>query len=73
MEWIVDLKTVEDNKRYIVFAIANKHFGVGSGKVSNETYVYMPQILFGWQCKRLLQGCYAALEMPEWTGLTGKK
>lgn len=61
MEWITDPTTVDGNDRYLVLAIGQRD--------DKSTYLYEPQVLLGWQFKRLTAGCYAAIPMPEWKGL----
>lgn len=62
MKWIIDSAEVGDNEALIVCAIR-----ACRGK---RTYLYKPELMRGWEFKRLLAGCYAAIPMPEWQGLT---
>jgi len=57
--WIVDYSVANDDSRYITFAIGVRQEG--------GTYLYNPEILTGRQLKRRIHGCYAAIEMPEWS------
>jgi hypothetical protein len=54
--WIMDWTEISDSHRYIACAIGKKFDG--------SYYLYRPAILEGWQVKRLLGDCYAAMEMP---------
>lgn len=56
--YILNYDDADGDAQYIVFAI-----GV---KANKSTYIYNPQIMPGWQFKRLLAGCYVGLLMPKW-------
>lgn len=56
--WVYEWSTIEDKARYIVCAIGSGHAGL---------YLYRPELLDGWQVKRLMPRCYAALPMPAFT------
>lgn len=56
--YIIDHNLLDDEKRYICFAIATNRDGV--------PYIYQPQIMQGWQGKRYMNKCYAYLELPTW-------
>ncbi len=58
MSYIVDWTgIVENNGYYIVFPI--------NGHLDGHLYLgSRPEVMLGWQVKRLRQGCYAALPKP---------
>lgn len=57
--WIVDYSVANGDSKYVAFAIGVRQEG--------GTYLHNPEILTGWQLKRRIPGCYAAIEMPEWS------
>ncbi len=59
--YITNYDDADGDEQYIVFAI-----GV---TVNKSTYIYNPQIMSGWQFKRLLPNCYVGLLMPKWESL----
>lgn len=58
--WITDWSMIDDNAKYVVFAIGAKD--------DKSTYLYRPEVATGWQVKQRLAGCYAAIPMPDWNG-----
>lgn len=67
MNWITDWSEISENERYIVCSIAAKADDL------HTLYLYKPEIMLGWQVKRLMAKCYAALPMPEFKGLNENK
>lgn len=61
MEWIFEFNALGDYDKFIVCSI-NQERPQG-GKES--FYLAGPTIAFGWQVKRLMPRCYAALPIPE--------
>lgn len=55
-EWITDWAKIDDSKWYFVCPI---------NKSGDRVYLGQPEARVGWSVKRLLRGCYAALERPE--------
>ncbi len=64
-EWITSWDEVADDGKYIVCCIGQRD--------DKTMYLYKPEMNVGWQVKRLMQGCYAALPMPEFQGITSGK
>lgn len=58
MNYIIDHNLISGDIKYIVFAIGQR--------TDKSTYLYEPQVLIGWAFKQLIEGCYAAIPMPEW-------
>jgi hypothetical protein len=57
MTWITDWDLIEDSRKYVVAAIAERQDKRGF-------YLYEPKFAQGWQVKQLLKRCYAALPVP---------
>lgn len=60
--WIINHDDIHDHQRYVVMAI-------GITVDGQESYLYDPKSMLGWQYKRLRKNCYAALALPLWPGL----
>ncbi len=62
MEWITDWSGIGDKTDYIVCPINARPDGI--------LYLGQPTgRMLGWQVKRLMERCYAALEAPIFLGL----
>jgi len=55
--WITDWTTVDDKQRYIVFPVQQQ-------ANHDDLYLGRPELMFGWQLKRLMSLCYVALPLP---------
>ena len=60
-QWIMDWAEVQDDARYIVCPVYKSEL---SGKLMLSQPVGMHR---GWEVKRYLEGCYAALPCPEFS------
>ena len=59
--WITDWDQIDPNESYIVCAINQDKDG--------RQWLGHPSFLRGWQVKRMMERCYAALRYPEFPGL----
>lgn len=60
MSWLNDLTQLDDQKHYLVCPI--------NARADGTLYLGHPSgFKAGWQAKQLLNGCYAAIELPPWT------
>ncbi len=60
MNWITDWNEIHESATYITCA-------VGVSRTDGSFYLYEPQLLLGWQVKRLMEKVYAALPCPPFT------
>lgn len=59
MNWITRWDEIDGDQNYLICAIT------GNGKT-----VYDPHLARGWQVKQRIEGCYAALLLPPFQGIT---
>jgi hypothetical protein len=57
MKWITKWAEVEDDTRYLCCAVHNKT----DGSLGLSHPIQFQQ---GWQVKRLMEGCYAVIDLP---------
>ncbi len=56
--WVIDWSDIGEDTCYLVRPVHARPDGA----------LYLgspPQVIFGWQVKRLMEGCYAAMEIPD--------
>ncbi len=58
MSWITDWSEIGNDTLYLIQPV--------NGRPDGTLYLGSPPaVLHGWQVKRLMKGCYAALELPD--------
>ncbi len=64
-EWITDWNEIAEHRQYIACCIGQNAAG--------NFYLYQPNIYAGWQVKRLMKDCYAAIPMPQFCSALFKR
>jgi hypothetical protein len=62
LKWITNWEEIDNQKKYITCPINTRDDG--SLYLAHPSGMYM-----GWAVRRLMERCYAALEMPEFKGV----